>query len=233
MIDEKKLLKFFSDRRADIHRGGEPTNGSAWLKGASRGPLLPVRKYYLPYRVTKAGRIPGHVLLKDKATGWLMIVSSGTGGAYRIPMIFTDEMMSNIKGHMDRVSTEDSEVGELKRISIACVYFEKLFRQKLNSMISDELNAYRVTTTTQTVWTQDCVDQAANGMCYLVILTKAGLMKHHTIYYPGLKASITPHWYTRIQKPNGEVLAIDLYHRSSGIGRGHAPAIAKDPAGGK
>jgi hypothetical protein len=76
---------------------------------------------------------------------------------------------------------------------------------------------------------QDCVDQVYNGTAYLMILADAGLMKLFRIYYPG---STWIHNYTRLQAPNGLVIALDLYHRSSGVGTGALVTAARDPLDG-
>ena len=62
-----------------------------------------------------------------------------------------------------------------------------------------------------------------------MILADAGLMKLFKIYYPG---STWIHNYTRLQAPNGLVIALDLYHRSAGVGTGALVTAARDPLDG-
>lgn len=106
---------------------------------------------------------------------------------------------------------------------------EAQFREKLDRMTDSEIHAYMVTNAYHDPFLQDCVDQVYNGTAYLMILADAGLMKLFKIYYPGFTGMYN---YTRLQAPNGSVIALDPYHRSSGVGTGALVTAVRDPLDG-
>ena len=110
---------------------------------------------------------------------------------------------------------------------------EQLLATALATLTRGELEAYRVEGAMQDPWTQDCVDQAANGTSYAVVWAEYQLMRFHRPYYPGFKPGVLPHFYARLQRiGGGEVLAFDLYHRSDGIGQGSPIHAVPDPRKG-
>jgi hypothetical protein len=235
----QKLTRFFADtgpHASGIARDGMPTHGDPFAKGASGGPLLPVYQLELPRKVSAEGPIPGFVRLSDRATGWLMIACAGTGCAYRVPIIYTEAMLDSVRlvmamaiGKLE-VETADEEI---KGLEAAAVQMEHLLATKLATLTPGELEAYRVKGANLDPWTQDCVDQAANGTNYAIIWVEHQLMRFHRPYYPGFKPGLRPHFYSRLQRSGGgEVLAFDLYHRSAGIGQGSPIRAMPDPQNG-
>jgi hypothetical protein len=233
--DRFTLSRFADDRgyrHLNITRDRSPTYGDRSLKGADGRPLLPVTQLELPRFVEASGNLPRWLLMKDRATGYLMTVCTGTGCQYRIPVIWTQPMLDRVAAEMSRVMAScnpQSAECELKGVERAMTIMEAQFREKLDRMTRSELHAYMVTDAYHGPFLQDCVDQVYNGTAYLMILADAGLMKFFKVYYPG---STWIHNYTRLQAPNGLVIALDLYHRSSGVGTGALVTAVRDPLNG-
>jgi hypothetical protein len=161
-----------------------------------------------------------------------MTVCTGTGCQYRIPVIWTQPMLDRVAVEMRKVMAgcdPQSAECEIKGVERAMTIMEAQFRWKLDRMTKSEIHAYMVTDAYHDPFLQDCVDQVYNGTAYLMILADAGLMKLFKIYYPG---STWNHNYTRLQAPNGLVIALDLYHRSSGVGTGALVTAVRDPLDG-
>jgi hypothetical protein len=235
----QELARFYADTgptSSGITRDGNPTYGDPFAKGANRGPLLPIYHLELPRKVSAQGPIPGFVRLQDRASGWLVIACAGTGCAYRVPIIYTEAMLDSVRLVMAMATgafrVENADV-ELKGLEAAAVQMEHLLARKLASLTPGELEAYRVKGATLDPWTQDCVDQAANGTSYAIVWAEYQLMRFHRPYYPGFKPGVLPHFYSRLQRAgNGEVFAFDLYHRSDGIGLGSPIHAMPDPRKG-
>jgi hypothetical protein len=233
------LARFFADTgpyESGITRDGKPTHGDPFAKGASGGPLLPVYQLELPRKVSAKGPIPGFVRLADRASGWLVIACAGTGCAYRVPIIYTEAMLDSVRLVMamatGKLGAENAD-DEIKGLEAAAVQMEHLLATKLASLTPRELEAYRVKGATHDPWTQDCVDQAANGTSYAIAWAEYQLMRFHRPYYPGFKPGVFPHFYSRLQRiSDGDVLAFDLYHRSDGIGQGSPIHAVLDPRKG-
>jgi len=229
LYSRAQLSRFADDRgyhEINITRDHSPTYGDRSIKGANGKPLLPVIQLELPRFVEANGKLPGWVLMRDRATGYLMTVCTGTGCQYRIPMIWTQPMLDRVAAAMGSAMANcDPQTAkcELKGLQRAMTIMEAQFRQKLDRMSSSEIHAYMVTNANYEPYSQDCVDQAYNGTAYLMILADAGLMKNHKVYYPGFTWT---HNYTRLQALNGVVIRLELYHRSSGVGTGaYVPAF--------
>lgn len=141
-----------------------------------------------------------------------------------MPIIYTEAMLDSVRlvmamatGTFEAENADD----ELKGLEAAAVQMEHLLAEKLATLSPSELEAYRVKGATHDPWTQDCVDQAANGTSYAIVWAEHQLMRFHRPYYPGYEPGLLPHFYSRLQRlEDGEVFAFDLYHRSDGIGQG-------------
>jgi hypothetical protein len=232
----RDLAPFFADDgryASGITRDGKPTHGDPFTKGASGGPLLPVYELELPRRVSAQGQIPGFVRRKDRASGWLVIACTGTGCAYRVPIIYTEAMLDSVRlvmamatGKLEPESPEE----EIRGLEAAAVQMEHLLAAKLATLSGRELDAYRVKGATHDPWTQDCVDQAANGASYAIVWAEYQLMRFHRPYYPGFNNGLRPHFYARLQRvTDGDVYAFDLFHRDAGIGQGTPIHAVPDP----
>gem|GEM_PF-4428310 len=236
---KQTLARFFNDtgpQESGISRDGKPTHGNPFAKGASGGPLLPVERLALPRQVWAQGKIPGFVRFRDRASGWLVIACTGTGCAYRVPVIYTDAMLESVRlamaTAMGDVEARDADA-EIRGLEAAAFQMEKLLAAKLVTLTNGELEAYRVKGVSRDPWTQDCVDQSANGTSYAIVWAEEGMMRFHTPYYPGFKGGLRPHFYSRLQRNNdGGVLAFDLFHREDGIGKGSPILIGPDPKNG-
>ena len=232
----RALLKRFADDRGyhvvDLTRHHAPTYGDPLAKSANGGPLLPVNRLELPHFVDANGRLPSWLLMKDRATGYLTMICTGTGCQYRIPVIWTKPMLDQVAATMGNAMNRcdpQSARCELKGLQRAVTIMEVQFRHKLDKMSSSEIHAYMVTNASHDPYLQDCLDQTFNGTSYLMILADAGLMKLHKVYYPG---STWVHDYTRLQAPNGLVVRLEMDHRELGIGTGAYVPVLSDPLQG-
>ena len=235
LYNRPQLTRFADDRGyhvVDLTRHHFPTYGDPSAKSANRGPLFPVTRVELPRFVDASGRLPSWVLMRNRATGYLMTVCTGTGCQYRIPVIWTKPMLDQVAAKMGSAMARcdpQSARCELKGLQRAMTIMEVQFRQKLDKMSSSEIHAYMVTNASHDPYVQDCLDQTFNGTSYLMILADAGLMKLHKVYYPGLTWS---HYYTRLQAPNGLVVRLEMDHRDSGVGTGAYVPVLSDPLNG-
>jgi hypothetical protein len=153
-----------------------------------------------------------------------VIACTGTGCAFRVPIIYTEAMLEGVRLVMamttGKLGAENADE-EIKGLEAAAFQLEHLLAAKLSTLTRRELEAYRVKGANLDPWTQECVDQAANGTSYAIVWAEYPLMRFHQPYYPGFKLGILPHFYSRLQRiGDGNVLAFDLYHRRDGIGQG-------------
>jgi hypothetical protein len=165
-----------------------------------------------------------------------VLACAGTGCAYRLPVIYTDAMLDSVRlamaTAMGDVVARDAEA-EIRGLEAAAAQMEKLLAAKLAALTKLERKGYRVEGVARDPWTQDCVDQSANGVSYAVVWAEEGMMRFHRPYYPGYKGGLRPHFYARLQRlTDGQVLAFDMFHRKDGIGKGSPIAIGPDPNNG-
>jgi hypothetical protein len=235
LYNRSELTRFADDRGyhvVDLTRHHSPTYGDPLAKSANGGPLFPITRMELPRFVDANGRLPSWVLKRDRATGYLMMVCTGTGCQYRIPVIWTRSMLDQVAATMGSAMARcDSQSArcELRGLQRAMALMEVQFRRKLDKMSSSEIHAYMVTNASHDPYAQDCLDQAFNGTSYLMILADAGLMKLHKVYYPG---STWTHDYTRLQALSGLVVRLEMDHRDSGVGTGAYVPVLSDPMNG-
>ena len=235
LYNRAQLTRFADDRGyhvVDLTRHHSPTYGDPLLKSANGGPLFPITRMELPRFVEANTRLPSWLLMRDRATGYLMMVCTGTGCQYRIPVIWTKPMLDQVAATMGSAMARcdpQSAKCELKGLQRAMTIMEAQFRRKLDRMSSSEIHAYMVANASHDPYVQDCLDQTFNGTSYLMILADAGLMKLFKVYYPG---STWAHDYTRVQAPNGLVIRLEMDHRDSGIGTGAYVPVLDDPLHG-
>ncbi len=155
--------------------------------------------------------------------GFYAIICGGAGCQVKLRFEYTAAHLQTIENEMSAARSknncnEDTPACELVALKAAMVAFEMIvYQQKLAKMPADELRAYSVYDDANygKRLIQDCVDQASNGVSYLYILAHLGHLKHHKIIYPGQEnlAIVQPHFFTRLQSPDGKILKFDLYHR--------------------
>lgn len=241
LYDRALLTKFFRDEGpspSGVAKNHNETNGDYSAKGAGGGPLFPMLRVELPRFLSN--KAPSYVRYEDRAAGYLMTVCVGTGCPHRVPFIWTKSRLDRVAKEMARAMAaagcnldRPSVNCELTGLKRAMVVMEGIIaHEKLRAMSGGEIGAYTVKGEIGSWDVQDCVDQAANGTSYLMILADTGLMKRHRVYYPGHYMGIQPHWFTRLQQPDGRVLQFDLYHRSEGIGRGAPVKVGLDRTAG-
>ena len=180
---KQTLARFLNDtgpQDSGVSNDGKPTNGSRFVKSANGGPLLPVERLDFPRKVSRDGRIPGFVRQRDRASGWLVIACAGTGCAYRLPIIYTEKMLASVRlamaVAMGDVVARDADA-EIRGLEAAAAQMEKLLAAKLAALTPLERKAYLVEDVTRDPWTQDCVDQSANGISYSIVWAEEGMMR--------------------------------------------------------
>lgn len=151
---------------------------------------------------------------------------AGAGCKIKLPFAFS---ASNIRRAADAMKTACREntaacereglrhaVRELDRI----VRDERLKRTSLDEVIRNSINRDNGNNPDYfgdklgqgQQFLRDCVDQAANGSSYLIVLASHGLLKHHRILAPGkINLGLQPHFFTRIQENGGRTFRFDLY----------------------
>ena len=103
LYNRAQLTRFADDRGyhvVDLTRHHSPTYGDPLLKSANGGPLFPITRMELPRFVEADTRLPSWLLMRDRATGYLMMVCTGTGCQYRIPVIWTKPMLDQVAATM-------------------------------------------------------------------------------------------------------------------------------------
>jgi hypothetical protein len=162
-----------------------------------------------------------------------MMVCTGTGCQYRIPVIWTQPMLDRVAAEMGNTMAScdhQSAECELEGVERAMTIMEAQFREKLDRMTDSEIHAYMVTNAYHDPFLQDCVDQVYNGTAYLMILADAGLMKLFKTCYPGymdaqLHSLASSQWLSdRTRSVSSEFRRWDWrfgYRRSRSSRRGH------------
>lgn len=155
------------------------------------------------------------------SAGYQTVICAGAGCPLKIPFLFTYAHIEKVVAEMRQVQTtcgQDSAACERQALSRAMVVMEMIVHdEKLKTMTSNEQVAYSTTGTYEVKkqLTQDCVDQATNGITYLTILAEENLFRHHQVVHPGRIniAIIQPHYFTQLKSRDGTVYRFDLYHR--------------------
>lgn len=154
---------------------------------------------------------------------------AGTGCQIKIPFTFTSRHIDDVKTlmHHARMGSDcldNTAACERLGLQHAMRAMDKIVkREKLDRMSHDEavkLSVMRDGNESGNFWekinpkqqfTRDCVDQAANGMSFLIVLANNGLVAHHTVISPGLIHVPNPHFFTRIRDSSGKTFRFDLY----------------------
>ncbi len=154
----------------------------------------------------------------DVGDGSRAIICAGAGCPIKVPFTFTNAHLERIKRDMAAARSQahceaDTAKCEMVGLKVAAVTMEKMVHdEKLSKLSLVQQQAYAVEPEEEVgkATLQDCVDQATNGITYLVVLAQKGLMRHHSIIEPG--ADGIHHW-TRIKSDQGQIYSFDLYHR--------------------
>ncbi len=186
---------------SDLPRGRESTQGDRSLG-------IPRTSNHLPVKT---------------AGGYRAAICAGAGCPLKISFLFTGSHIAKVAAEMTQARTAagcvaDTAECERSALSRAMVVMEMIVHDEtLKVMTSSEQTAHSTTGTYEAKkqLTQDCVDQATNGITYLAILAEENLFRHHQIVHPGRIniAIIQPHFFTQIKSEDGTVYRFDLYHR--------------------
>lgn len=150
-------------------------------------------------------------------------ICSGAGCPLKIPFNFTMDHINRIKLEMKAALEKakclsDTPACERVALARAVVVMEMIVHDEyLLNMTTDQQRASSGSGSYESgkQLTQDCVDQATNGITYLWILAQENLIRHHQIVHPGQITIliIQPHFFTQIMDRSGQVYRFDLYHR--------------------
>jgi hypothetical protein len=213
--DRFTLSRFADDRgyrHLNITRDRSPTYGDRSLKGADGRPLLPVTQLELPRFVEASGNLPRWLLMKDRATGYLMTVCTGTGCQYRIPVIWTQRMLDRVAAEMARVMAScalQSAECELEGVERAMTIMGSVSK-KLDRMTS--LGSMPIWS--PTLITIRFCKTAGSGLHGTALESGRWATKLFEIIRAPmvqLHALASSQWLSDV---------LDLYHRSSGVGTG-------------
>lgn len=198
LYDEAELLRWYRSflTRGDMYTRGDPSSAI----------------------VGQRNKLPAAT-----SQGYRVIVCAGAGCPIKMPFVFTHAHLQTISNNMaaERIAKNcTADTPECERVALmkAMVDFEMIMHDnKLKRLPYWEYIAYSIDghSDFNSRLTLDCVDQAVNGISYLYILARLGLIKHHRIIYPGQIniGVIQPHFFTRIEDTNGKVYRFDLFHR--------------------
>ncbi len=167
-------------------------------------------------------RISNHLPIRG-TSGYKTAICAGAGCPLKIHHVFTREHIVTVASEMASARSaagclDDTAECERVALSRAMVVMEMIVHDEtLKTMSAAEQTAYSTTGeyAIKKQLTQDCVDQATNGISYLTILAEENLFRHHQIVHPGRIniAIIQPHFFTQIKSRDGITYRFDLYHR--------------------
>lgn len=158
---------------------------------------------------------------------------AGAGCKIKIPFAFTALQIRKAAEAMDLARRDhacraDTANCERSALRYAVREMDRIVRDaKLERMSLDEVVTLSITKDSQNnpenfadrigrkqQFLRDCVDQAANGSSFLIVLASHGLVKHHRVLAPGkMNLGPQPHYFTRLQEIAGakRVFRFDLY----------------------
>jgi hypothetical protein len=194
-----------------------------------------MRKFFSPtnelnggHKVAQNGTknaVPRKYYRKDGSQdGYLAVICGGAGCVKKVRFLFSEARLKRVQEVMVEARSRAqcfADTAECERVGLSAgvVEMEKMVWTGLDGLeynLEYDSDPMRYNPSART---QDCVDQATNGMSYVYILAEQGLIRHFHIVDPG--ENFMHHW-TRIADDNGRVCEFDLYHRGSAPG-GHYP----------
>jgi hypothetical protein len=156
--------------------------------------------------------------------GYLAVICGGAGCVKKIRFLFSEARLKRVQEVMTEARNRAkcrADTAKCERIGLSAgvVEMEKMVWTGLEGLEYNREYDSDPMRYNPSARTQDCVDQATNGMSYVYILARQGLIRHFHVVDPG--ETFMHHW-TRIADDNGRICEFDLYHRGSAPG-GHYP----------
>jgi hypothetical protein len=156
--------------------------------------------------------------------GYLAVICGGAGCVKKVRFLFSKARLKRVQEVMAEARSSAkclADIPKCERIGLSAgvVEMEKMVWTGLegveyNVQYDSDLMPWPMRYN-PSARTQDCVDQATNGMSYVYILAKQGLIRHFHVVDPG--ETFMHHW-TRVADDNGRICEFDLYHRGSAPG---------------
>jgi hypothetical protein len=152
-----------------------------------------------------------------------VFVCSAYGCKQQTPVKFGPEQMAEIAALMKKTKKADTPHEERRAIAYAVAWAET-YAGKIAGTSADRPGMEFAGSGDPTQ--QDCVDEATNTTSYMLMLEKAGLLKHHKVGRPFAKegnvllAGVAewPHWTAVLwEKENNTKWAVDSWIYANGV----------------
>lgn len=161
-------------------------------------------------------------------TSRTVFVCSAYGCKQQTPVKFGPEQMSELAALMKKTKKADTPHEERRAVAYAVAWAET-YAGKIAGTSGDRAGMEFTGSGDPTQ--QDCVDEATNTTSYLLMLEKAGLLKHHTVGRPFSKGNMLvggisqwPHWTAVLWENKTKTKwAVDSWIYENGVN----PAVVK------
>jgi len=155
-------------------------------------------------------------------TDHTVFVCHAYGCKMQTPVKFGSEQMAEIAALMKKIKKADTPFEERRAIAYAVAWAET-YAGKITGTSAD--HAGMEFTGSGDPTQQDCVDEATNTTSYMLMLEKAGLLKHHTVGRPFSKGNVLvggvsqwPHWTAVLyENETKKKWAVDSWIYANGI----------------
>ena len=147
--------------------------------------------------------------------GRVLTVCHGYTCEFKTPYRLTDPDLSDLDALFPADKTLTAET-ERARIQQAVALMERRVGEKIGTRADEARN--NMLTGSGDPTQQDCVDEAANTMSYILVLHERGLIRRHTIEKPALRNPMLLSHYTAVlrDKQSGVDWAVDSWFRPNG-----------------
>ena len=155
-------------------------------------------------------------------TNHTVFVCHGYGCKMQTPVKFGPEQVSELAALMKKIKKGDTPHEERRAIAYAIAWAET-YAGKITGTSAD--NAGMEFAGSGDPTQQDCVDESTNTTSYMLVLEKAGLLKHHTVGRPFSKGNVLvggisqwPHWTAVLwEKESNKKWAVDSWIYENGV----------------
>lgn len=155
-------------------------------------------------------------------TSRTVFVCHAYGCQKQTPVRFGPEQMSEIAALMKKIKKADTPHEERRAIAYVIAWAE-VYAGKVTGTSADRPGMEFAGSGDPTQ--QDCVDEATNTTSYMLMLERAGLLKHHTVGRPFSKGNVLvggisqwPHWAAVLwEKETNTKWAVDSWIYENGV----------------
>lgn len=155
-------------------------------------------------------------------TGRKVYVCHAYGCKMQTPVKFGPEQMSQLAALMKKIKKADTPHEERRAIAYAIAWAET-YAGKITGTSGDRAGMEFGGPGDPTQ--QDCVDEATNTTSYMLMLERAGLLKHHTVGRPFSKGNVLvggvsqwPHWGAVLwEKKTNRKWVVDSWIYKNGV----------------